>query len=95
MNAQKSTSALCIMLMLSPALAGVGGNVSPRGVNDGCHVQLEELVGYLKETAQLEGAALRVEYVDNRVNLSYPDFAQHLQCVDGVMHIHIGDPESE
>ena len=95
MNAQSSNSVICMMLMVSPALAGFGDNGSPRRVVDSCHAQITELVGYLKQTAELEGAALRVEHSGNRARLNYPDFAQHLQCVDGELHIHFGEPDFE
>jgi hypothetical protein len=94
MKAQNPTPAICIFTMLSSALAGVVENVSPNTGMQGCRVQLTDLVTYLKETAEIEGVATRVEHADNGATLNYPDFAQHMQCVNGTLHIDIKGAQS-
>jgi len=60
---------------------------------DTCANHLNALVLYLEETAQIEGAALVVEWKsDGTVVLHYDDFSQHMWCQDGELHIDCRDP---
>ena len=82
------------MATLSPASADIGKNFAPYAETNGCRDQLTALVAYLKEAAEIEGTFLRVEHAENLTILNYSDFEQQMQCIDGALHINIGDRNS-
>ena len=57
-----------------------------------CRCEMHALVSYLKETAQLEGDWLHVEWhPDGSVSVCDGDFCQHIWCEGHEMHIEFGD----
>ena len=89
-------AAFCLTALLSPVLAGLSENVwelSQKSTR--CDHELKRLAAYLKETAEIEGAALRIVYRSDGIGLYYDDFSQQMRCVDGEMHIGVGDPAPE
>lgn len=89
MKAQRTLSTICMAALLSPALGGVDKEPEPSRHLDGCSVHLNNLVSYLRETAEIEGVALSIEYSAGGAILNYPEFSQHMQCIDEAMHIDI------
>ena len=88
--------AFCLTALLSPVLAGLPEDVweLPRTSTRFDH-ELKRLAAYPEETAEIEGAALRIVYRSDGIGLYYDDFSQQMRCVDGEMHIGVGDPAPE
>jgi hypothetical protein len=58
---QRMQVAFCLTVLLSPALAGLPGNIGePSQKSSSCHRELNRLVAYLKETAGIEGMSLGI-----------------------------------
>ena len=95
MKTRQSTAAIFASTVFVPGLADVGVDPAPYVETGGCRVQLTELVAYLKETAEIEGIVLSVEYAKNTTILNHPNFAQHMTCIGGVLQIEIKDPKSD
>ena len=75
------------------ALATPAGASSAIGERETCSDNLNALVSYLDETAKIDGTSLRVERkVEGTILLHYEDFLQHMQCLDGELHIDTRDP---
>ena len=87
----KSCLPFCFTVLISPVMGAVGESpVLPRG-SERCSVQMNELVLYLKETAEIDGVVLNITNDTEGIILKYRDFSQHMRCVDGTLHIDIRD----
>ena len=88
-----TTVAGCLLGLASQAVGAThSGDTSHLVEPNSCRTHLHALVAYLKETAQLEGRMLIVEWHrDNSVVLRCTEFRQHMWCQDEELHIEYSD----
>ena len=80
---------ICIAALIPPVMGAVGQTPVLPGASDDCMVHMNELVLHLKETANIQGTALRIANDAEGIILKYKDFSQHMRCVDGTLHIDV------
>lgn len=85
--------AVCFLGLAAQAMGTIDSEGSDHMIAPGsCHCHLHALVAYLKETAQLEGSMLVVEWrLDGSVVLHREDFTQRLWCDGEALHIDFSD----
>ena len=80
-------------LLWQTALATSSENAAASVGNVTCSKNLDALVAYTKETAEVEGRFVSIERkADGVVLLHDEDFVQQMRCRDGELHIDVRDP---
>ena len=80
-------------LVWQTALATPSKSAATAVSNVTCSENLDALVAYMKETAEVEGRSVQIEREGDGVVLLHDEgFLQHMQCRNGELHIDVQDP---
>lgn len=80
-------------LVWQTALATPSESAATAVSNVTCSENLDALVAYMKETAEVEGRSVQIEREGDGVVLLHDEgFLQHMQCRNGELHIDVQDP---